>query len=1020
MLKPGKNAQLLLTTATMSLLCFILSPGNTQTANQQAGEAFFEKQVRPILSARCYACHSASTKSPGGGVRLDVKAAVIGKSVIPGDPDHSSLEKAIEYQDPNLKMPPSGKLSAQEIATIRTWIKMGANWPASSAKPLSVQDNSKFWAFQPLKPVTLKVGPKAQASPIDQFVQQMRAAKKLAPAPRADRRTLIRRATFDLTGLPPTPQEVRDFCADKRPDAYSLLLDRLMASPAYGEKWGRHWLDVARYADSNGVDENLVYTNAYRYRDYVIRAFNQDKPINRFIQEQIAGDLLPPASNDAQKLDQIVATGFLSLGPKMLAEDDPVKQEEDIIDEQVDTVGKAFLGLTLGCARCHDHKFDPIPQKDYYALAGIFKSTKTMLNFRNMAEWQEVPLGTPENQQKLKEIQDKRAPLKSSSEEIRKNAIAAVLKTAEGRLSDYRNAAKQLIALPVGSLPNAKLKASEVTAPAGSTLIEAEDYLAGNVIKDTDGFGKGIGVLVNRGEYPNFAEYNFSVTGTANTAVQLDLRYASGDKRACRLYINGILVTSNAAGGVTGGFYPDAQKWECAGVFKLAPGVNKIRIERDSYFPHIDKLLISKASMAAVHPTLETIAAEAGLNAELLKQAMDQLRDPVKQQRIQFEEPDNAEALLTQDQRKQIQAIKDKIADLEKQKPPMPRAMAVTDGKPTDLKVHLRGSYLTLGQDAPRGFPAVLTTSKTVKPSPLQSGRLELANWLTAPENPLTARVFVNRVWRWHFGAGIVGTTDNFGKLGDRPTNPALLDWLASDFRKQGWSLKKLHKTIMQSETYMSSAVTDPKSTAHGLAADPENKTLWRFPRRRLEAEEIRDSMLFVSGQLDTTLGGSLLKFRDREYVTSTANSDPVNYTSNRRSCYLPVVRSALYDVYTAFDFGDPTVMNGDRATTTVAPQALFMMNSPLALTQSRILAENLLKQTSLSDAARVQSAYQICLARSASAKEIKRALGFVEAITRTYAADDMLKNKPDEAKLKAWQSLCKAVIASNEFIYID
>ncbi len=1004
-----------------------ITEASSQNAARARGEVLFETKVRPILAARCYSCHAATAKATGGGLRLDQRTSVIGKSVISGDPEHSALIRALEYQDPSLKMPPTGRLQQAEIDSIKAWVRAGAAWPDThNVASAIIAAPARFWAFQPLKPISLPSNVNGKpVSPIDQFLLAGRTARHMGSAQRADKRTLIRRATFDLTGLPPTPEQLRAFLADSRTDAYSRMLDTLLASPAYGEKWGRHWLDVARYADSNGVDENLVYASAFRYRDYVIRAFNQDKPISRFFQEQIAGDLLPRDANPDANLDQIIATGYLSLGPKMLAEDDPVKQEEDIIDEQVDTLGKTFLGLTLGCARCHDHKFDPLPQTDYYAIAGIFKSTKTMLNFKNMAEWQEVPLGSQADQARLKEIQARINARKASMDAAKQKEIDEVLKAASSREPAYRAAALELIKAPApAALPTARLSGNTNTIPTGSALVEAEDYVSGNVIKDTTGFGKGIGVLVNRGEYPDFAEYAYTVPANGKPAAQIDIRYASGDKRPCRLYINGILVSSDVASGITGGFYPDSQKWECAGVYNLKPGLNRIRIERESYFPHIDKFLITPTSAEGVRRTIEIAAAEANIDPTLLQQAIDRLKASPNASAVKFESPDNADDLLSASGRKAADQARSEIADLEKSKPPMPRAMAVSEGKPTDLKVHLRGNYLTLAQNAPRGFPAVLVTPRTRRPAPDKSGRLELAEWLTSTENPLTARVFVNRVWRWHFGTGIVASPDNFGKLGERPSNQQLLDWMAADFMAHNWSLKRLHKTIMLSDAYCMASRAKPLVASRGMAVDPENRTLWKFPRRRLEAEEIRDSILFVSGDLDTTIGGSLLKFRDREYVTSTANADPVNYTSNRRSCYLPIIRSALYDVYTAFDFGDPTVMNGDRATTTVAPQALFMMNSPIVLTESRALASNLLKQTALDDTQRVQQAYLRCLARSATSAELKRAIAYVVAFEATESSSDAHATKAtttaDERKSAAWQSLCKALMSCNEFVYID
>lgn len=1001
-----------------------------RTTNASDAAQFFETKVRPLLVDNCFSCHSDLSKSVQSGLKLDSRAGVLkgglrGPSLVPGDPEHSLLLTSLSFTDKELKMPPAGKLKRAQIAILTAWVKMGAPWPervkrgavaggASSAS--SVRSTDSFWAYQPPhKPVLPNVKRVGWAqSPIDRFLCAGLEAKGLQPASPADRRTLIRRATYDLTGLPPTPQEIRDFLNDTRPGAFARVVDRLLDSRAYGECWGRHWLDVARYADSNGVDENLVYASAWRYRDYVIRAFNQDKPIDRFIQEQIAGDLLPDVGNDSPDYDRIIATGYLSLGPKMLAEDDPVKQEEDIIDEQIDTLGKTFLGLTLGCARCHDHKFDPIPQTDYYALAGIFKSTRTMLNFKNMAEWQEVALAPKDEQERLAAIDKTIQACKRELDDKRHKAGEMLLTAARQKTLQYLQAANTALQSEgSGVLLRPVLEKQELPVPQGAILVEAEDFVRGNVLKDGETYGRGIGVLVNAGKYPNETEYELDVPEAG--PYQLDLRYASGDPRPITLQINGTVVSTNAAGHVTGGFFPKNQQWFAEGVYALRAGKNLIRFERASYFPHIDKFLLSSRKGQPVPRTLQQIATEEGLVPEFLKQALEQVRKAVDgtKAELTFALPDAADSLYPEAIRSDMKRLRAQIQEQEQARPKLPRAMAVSEVTPVNVRVHLRGSYLTLGEECTRQFPVVLAGKHQTPIDPHHCGRLELARWLTLPENPLTARVFVNRVWRWHFGQGIVGSTDNFGSLGERPVNQALLDWLATTFVEDGWSLKKLHRRIMLSRSYQMSSRYDARSAK----IDPENRLHWRNNRLRLEAEAVRDSILAVSGQLDRTLGGTLLTFRDREYVTSTANADPVNYRSSRRSVYLPVIRSALYDVYTAFDFGDPTVMNGDRPTTTVAPQALFMMNSALVLEQTKAMATALLAHQELDDIGRIQLAYETCYGRPAQPAEIQRARDFLQRLARIYAAQS---SEEKMANLRAWQSLCKALVAANEFLYIE
>jgi len=776
---------------------------------------FFEDRVRPVLAARCFTCHGPD--KPKGGLRLDSLTTILkggerGPAVVPGEPNQSLLVSAIRHGEA-LKMPPKAKLPPQEIADLTAWVKLGAPWPKTAAElrhdtkdhtPITAEDR-RFWAFQ--KPVAVAppaVGDRGWVkSPIDRFILARLEANGLRPAPPANRRTLIRRATFDLIGLPATPAEVEAFLCDDSPDAFTRVVDRLLASPHYGERWGRHWLDVARYADSNGMDENLAMGNAWRYRDYVIAAFNHDKPYDLFVKEQMAGDLLPSATPELAA-ERLIATGFLCIGPKMLAEDDPVKMEMDIIDEQVDTLGRTFLGLTLGCARCHDHKFDPIPTADYYGLAGLFKSTKTMDNFRVVARWQERPVGSPEV------------------------------------LARFRRHEEQVAA-----------KKADLGVPA-------------------------------------------------------------------RRAVEGLLLA-------------------------------EVRRKLPNY-------------MAAARE--------------------------FKQRRAE-------------------------LAALEKSRPPLPEAMAVGEGQPTNLRIHLRGSHLTLGPEVARHFPRVLAGEQQPALDGQGSGRLQLAEWMTRPDHPLTSRVLVNRVWRWHFGEGLVRSTDNFGRLGDRPSHPELLDWLAVRFVESGWSVKALHRLILLSSTYAMSTAVDSRS----LAADPENRLHWRHNRRRLEAEALRDGLLAVGGTLDQTMGGTLYPGANRAYVIGYPNSTYNGYDFPRRSLYLPVIRSDVYTVLQAFDFADPSVASGERATTTVAPQALFLMNSRLILEQTRRLAAALLADPTLDDAGRVRLVYERAYSRPPSAGETARALDFVRRSEEAWGGTTL---DAQERRLRAWQSLCRVVLAANEFIYVE
>lgn len=777
--------------------------GSLLAASQEDAQ-FFETKIRPVLVKQCYQCHSANSKIIQGGLRLDHRAGLLkggdsGPAVVPGNAAGSVLVSALKYD--GVEMPPSGKLAPNVIADFEKWIANGAHDPrqettaAAQLTPPTLEAAKTHWAFQPVHRLN---PPQVQHSawvsnPIDNFVAAKFEAAGLSPANPASKARLIRRATFDLIGLPPTPEEVAAFEADKSPGAFSKVVERLLASPQYGERWGRHWLDLARYADTNGGDENHSFPNAWRYRDYVIRAFNNDLPYNVFIQQQLAGDLLPPASNEAEKVDQIAATSFLVIGPKNLAEQDKPKMISDIVDEQIDTVGRTFLGLTTGCARCHDHKFDPIPTSDYYALAGIFSSTKTMANVDFVSQWQER------------------------------------------------------------DLPSAEFERATV---AHKQQIEAE-------------------------------------------RAQL-------------------------------------HKLEVAGDSKLSPAQRKLKNaeRRKLYSPELQKL---------VETALK--------NLEFLKTHF----------------------------------------------PERPRAMAVTEGAIQDVPIHIRGNHLTLAAEkTPRGvIQATQWALPAPKISPAHSGRLELANWLVSPQHPLTARVMANRIWQKHFGRGIVASASNFGLKGDAPTNPELLDWLASEFMAQNWSIKHLHRMIMLSSTYAMSVEADTVAERK----DPSNLLLSHQNRRRLEAEAIRDSICAVAGVLDPKQGG----------VEHYARSP-------RRSIYQFINRSAVNDMFATFDYYDASSHVDERSNTTVPQQALFMLNSLLVEQHAQLLANNkVLWLPGATDADRVQQLYQRLYARAAKPAEVTRALNRLEKL------QPQLASLPEvQRRAASWAWLCRTLIAGNEFLFID
>lgn len=498
-------------------LVFLLRAGNSSVlfANEptNSGLAFFEKEIRPLLADKCWKCHGESKAE--SGLRLHTREAVMkggkrGPAALEKTPLESLLLKVVSHQG-KLSMPPKEKLAPVDLARLQQWVALGLPWTKEKAKAPANPGN--HWAFLPLakSPLPILVNNRAWAShPIDLFILEKLNEKGFAPPKPASKNAWLRRVTFNLTGLPPTPGEFDEFLTDTTPYAREKVVDRLLASPHYGEKWGRHWLDLARYSDSNGMDENLVQGNAWRYRDYVIEAMNQDRPYGQFIQEQLAGDLLKSPMHQGA-----IATGFLSLGPKMLAEDDPVKMQMDIIDEQIDTLGKVFLGMSLGCARCHDHKYDPITMGDYYSLAGIFKSTKVMENYRVVARWVEKPVGQAEEVQHFESLQGEMTKLKKDQTEKFRQAKEALVEQEKKKIERYVKAAKEWNLLEAAQVSLEDVK----NLPPGARVIEAEAYTQGNALRSTTGYGEKIGVIYNAGELPNRAVYEFQQSQAVGSAI---------------------------------------------------------------------------------------------------------------------------------------------------------------------------------------------------------------------------------------------------------------------------------------------------------------------------------------------------------------------------------------------------------------------------------------------------------------------------------------------------------------------
>jgi cytochrome c553 len=903
-------------------LAFILLLGGRLFAQSGDSLEFFEKKIRPILTTNCYVCHGPTIQTSGLNFSSPEGLA---KVVSPGDPGQSRLYKAVSYAE-KIKMPPTGKLKDRDIADLKTWIESGASLPketaAVAANPMAARlaEGKKYWAFQPIQsptPPNVK-NEKWVKSPIDRFILAKLEEKSIpAPAPAA-KLTLLRRATFDLTGLPPSLKEIGDFLADNSPDAFAKVVDRLLASPQYGENWGRHWLDVVRYADSTGMDEDHVLPNAWRYRDYVVKAFNEDTPFDRFLVEQIAGDLLPPDKPGGVNERGIVATGLLALGPRPLAQQDRVQAIYDVVDEQIDTTTKAFMGLTVACARCHDHKFDPILTKDYYSLAGIFASTEI---YRN--------LGSPGSVSFLFE-----APLDPSAfgryQAARWTMYGKQLEMEEALAEDW---AREY------ALMRPKIAESLVAAwKAEHTGAKADDPQAAKWLK----WIRAADEKARQGYLKSWFDA---------TEATIDQVARSYQERYLKAAIQ---------------FDEALESWRR----KLASDIAQ---QRDLPKRPTPADLASGRAADAPDPFFAAATFNGG----------------------PMELADSPRVALARKEWK----------DLEASLPPEPpMAQGVRDSAMVDQKVFLHGSLYNLGEPAPKQFPTVLA-GESQHPITKGSGRLEFAQWLASPNNPLTARVFVNRVWQGHFGEGLVRTPNNWGIMGEKPTHPELLDYLAKRFVDGGWSIKAMHRTIMLSSAYqMSSQAAQPVRDV-----DPANLLWSRFNRIRMTVEQIRDGILALSGNLDLTLGGSLLP-TGPAVKGSRQQLDPDDL--KRRTLYIPVRRGNIPVLLTTFDYGDATTAGDGRSRTNVAPQALFMINSRFVVERSKDFAKRLLDDAALSDKERIERAYLMVLTRSPEPDEIDSALTYIGNLEKQLG-------KPD-SHLTAWQSLCQVLIATNEFLYLN
>jgi len=949
---------------TPRFITFALLAGGARLGAVEAADLeFFEKKIRPLLAERCYECHSAEYKTKAG-LRLDgtegwIKGGESGPAVVPGNVDQSALIKAVRYTGLEFEpMPPKSALSREEVALLEEWVKRGAPGPAGVAvadKPrtggMTIAEGRKFWSFvPPAAPVVPAVHDAAWArTPIDRFLAAKWEEKSLRPAADADRPALFRRLAFDLTGLPPTPEALAAFVADARPDARERAIDALLASPQFGERWGRHWLDVARFAESSGGGRTLLFKDAWRYRDYVIDAFNRDLPFDRFIREQLAGDLLP-YTTPAERRRQVIATAFLALGPTNYEEQNKGALRMDVIDEQIDTLGKAFLGLTLGCARCHDHKFDPVPTQDYYALAGILRSTHTLHNYTdNVAKWVDAALPLDgAAAQELAAHEAKVADLERRIAKLRTTTKAAAAPAKSTSL-------KELPGIVVDD-PQAKVvgrwKSSQTTP----------GYFGEGYLSD-DNADKGAKTVTFTPAIAQAGRYEvrlaFPALANRATNVPVTVFHADGEQ----------VITVNQRE-----VPPIGGRFLSLGVFRFekdGQGYVLVSNEGTDGFVVVDALQLLPA---------------------------DERKDAAA-----------APAPADRKDRQLLAELRKLEADLKKLNAAGPQrlqAMSVREavGEIGDTEIRIRGVTRNLGPKVPRGFLQVAAYGPTPAFSSTESGRRELADWIAHPANPLTARVLVNRVWAWLMGAGLVRSVDNLGTTGDRPTHPELLDHLARQFVADGWSIKQLVREIVRSRAYGLATAGSPEAAR----LDPDNLLLSHAPRRRLEAEQIRDAILWVSGRLDGTVGGPNIT------GAGAANASEYGYvfTDTRRSVYTPAFRNRRLELFEVFDFADINAPVGQRAISTVAPQALFLMNHPFVMEQARFAAERLLAVPLADDAARVAHAYRASLGRPPSGAELALATTFLQTAGGTDAAVGV--------RLEAWTALQQALFSCVDFRYLN
>jgi cytochrome c553 len=976
----------------------------------------FETRIRPLLQQRCFKCHGEDTL---GDLTLDSRAAVLaggasGPAIVPGDPDRSLLIQAVRHELPNLKMPMTGpRLSAQQIADLEEWVGRGAPWPgetgatgtgaeepaAAVASSLVTGEHRAFWSFQPLaspEPPAID-DPSGALTPIDRFLQARFDAEDIEPLPRAGKPELLRRVTFDLTGLPPTPAEIEAFVADEEPDAFARVVDRLLATPHYGERWGRHWLDVVRYGEDDGrtlaEDDSGQerYPNAYVYRDWVIRAFNEDLPYDRFIEAQLAADLLP----EDERRAALPGLGFLGIGPWFYDIAEPAVARADERHDRVDVTTRAFLGLTVGCARCHNHKYDPIPTADYYALAGIFANT----------DYHEYPIGTQEEIAEYEQGKALKKALKKAAKQYEEAESKQLSRRLAHEVSRYMMGAWKVTGEP----------ALEPKKVANEDELDLE--LLERFVRFTRKEPK---------HYPNLVDWQAMIAqgGDDEEQEKRAQELADGFQRE----LLELLV--------------ERDELEEHNEYLIARGSKPPRERKSVPMPNEFESFFDRHQLE-----LETLAnEEMKLYQDVFELDIDLTVYPI------VYEPAllrfwgwGLERQISPQARAHLEMLSAKVKELEDPKKQLPFVMGVADKQPeqiADLELHLRGSPKNLGAPVPRHFPTVLQSGEPERYLET-SGRLRLAEQIA--EHPITARVLVNRVWRWHFGTGIVESPSNFGTAGQPPSHPELLEYLASRFVESGRSIKALHREIVLSSAYQRAAAAAAEDRASARlvagneAADPDNRLYWRANRRRLDAESIRDALLAVAGNLDREIGGPAKELGDEENL--------------RRTVYGAVSRFQLDTYLQTFDFPNPGISAEQRFTTSVPLQNLYFMNSDFVRRQAEALAKRLATKDgdagapvetaaaaagpnvpadvepateTAPDDERIRRAYLLLYGREVTAKELELGLAFLERARKESipqqggAPSPPPAQSPQAAPVEdPWVRYARALLAANEFRFV-